>query len=259
MSKEARRYTYALINGWVDNSYIVAVKPELVNMVESHCILSMLKDGDYKLFYYVVDRTNVGTKALIELYSGQTNLWAQAAFYGSAVDSTLTTDYDVYQAFIATGITTTNGSKTFSAVTAAVLPTFFNDGENCMVYPNNVVPWTSTNPGNSWARDDKKFTHQDYNYANSVAQTIDGLEVYDIVADLLDDETWCVPPTSVTTVSGGGLIDQTSIKCVYGNDVTFEFPFNPYVVADPAGCSDASSYFTYYIIADANWPNTEAA
>ena len=219
----------------------------------------MLKDGEYKLFYYVVDRTNIGTKALIELYSGQTNQWAHAAFYGSAVDSTLTADYDVYQAFIATGITTTNGSKTFSAITAAVLPTFFNDGENCMVYPNSVVPWGSTDPGNSWTKDDKNWADENYSYGTSKFETIEGLEVYDIRADLLDDETWCVPPTTVTTVSGGGLIDQTSIKCIYGNDVTFEFPIDPYVVTDPAGCSDASSYFTYYIIADPNWPNTKAA
>lgn len=81
------------------------------------------------------------------------------------------------------------------------------------------------------------------------------LMALDLVHDQLHDESWCSNLSPASKVSGGGLVDGTKVKCMYGNEEVFEFNYNPFVIDEP-DCSDASSFFTYEVKVDGNWPTT---
>ena len=80
----------------------------------------------------------------------------------------------------------------------------------------------------------------------------------DLLMSQVDDESWCSTHTTVNAVSGGGLVSGDKRTCVFGDDVSYEFPFVPFTVTDPAGCSDASTYFTYSIVYDPLFSSTKA-
>ena len=80
----------------------------------------------------------------------------------------------------------------------------------------------------------------------------------DLIASNLVDENWCSTPPTVKAVSGGGLVSGATRNCIYGDNKNFAFPFIPYTVTDPVGCSDASTFFTYSIVYDPLFSSTNA-
>ena len=72
----------------------------------------------------------------------------------------------------------------------------------------------------------------------------------DVLVDVLHDEAWCSTHTQVNAVSGGGLVSGDEIICFYGENLVLEYAYVPYEVTDPAGCSDATTMFTYMVVQD---------
>lgn len=85
---------------------------------------------------------------------------------------------------------------------------------------------------------------------NAAATLVDGVFMADMKAINLFSEDWCWASPSVTEVAGGGLVSGDEFVCVYGEDITYEFPFVPFSVTNPAGCSDAETHFLYWVEQD---------
>ena len=122
-----------------DNSYVVAIKPELVNGDEIHMILRMRDDSNnYNLYYFVASRQSRDREIpAIELYARSDRMWTYATFIGTKTKTGISNDFDMYQGYIAGSRIVIRDWRDYFKWVDSVMPIILDDAESCDTYPND--------------------------------------------------------------------------------------------------------------------------
>ena len=122
--------------------------------------------------------------------------------------------------YIVTGIKKVNDSKSFSNPVATVFTTHAASAENCFA----SVGWAENYKFKKAREEDiSSFTLTLVEVSDEDGSTsfLNGIYTYDLRYELTDSESFCSSHTTVTAVSGGGLVNGETRQCVWGNSMTF--------------------------------------